>query len=55
MLKNYKALKVWQQSIELCSKIFGEGELGPMKKEIEEIERKLKAQVKPLENKPLKP
>jgi len=33
----------------------GEGDWGPMKKEIAEIERMLKALIKSLENKPLNP
>ena len=39
MLKNYKELKVWQKSYELCLEIY----------------RMLKALIKSLENKPLNP
>jgi len=82
MLKNYKVLKVWQKSYELCLKIyritakfpreerygltsqillagdldlFEKNELGPLNKDIAEIERMLKALIKSLENKPLNP
>jgi hypothetical protein len=52
MLKNYKVLKVWQKSYELC---IGKALLGRLKKDIAESERMLRAQIKSLENKPLNP
>ncbi len=70
MLKNYKALNVWQKSYEsygsvceLESQILLAGDLGliekgllgRLKKDIAEIERMLKALIKSLENKPLNP
>jgi len=55
MLKNYKDLKVWQKSYELCLDLIEKGELGTLKKDIAEIERMLKALLKSLENKPLNP
>ncbi len=51
MLKNYKDLKVWQKSYELCLEIYRI----TAKKNIAEIERMLKALIKSLENKPLNP
>jgi len=57
MLRNYKDLKVWQKSYQLC------GDLGYMKNvtldeikaEVQAIEKMLKALIKSLENKPLTP
>ncbi len=51
MLKNYKDLKLWQKSYELCLEIYRI----TAKKDIAEIERMLKALIKSLENKPLNP
>jgi len=48
-LKNYKDLKVWQRSYELCLEIYRR----IWKKDIAEIERMLKALIKSIENKPL--
>jgi hypothetical protein len=52
MLKNYKVLKIWQKSYELCIE---KGVSGRLKKDIAEIERMLKALIKSLENKPWNP
>ncbi len=52
MLKNYKVLKVWQKSYELCIE---KSVLGRLKKDIAEIERMIKALIKSLVNKPLTP
>jgi hypothetical protein len=63
MIENYKDLKVWQKSYELCLEIYRitakfqieKGELGTLRKDIAEIERMLKALIKSLKNKPLNP
>jgi hypothetical protein len=56
MLKNYKELKVWQKSYELCLKIFGlRSDALHQKKDIAEIVRMLKSLIKSLKNKPLNP
>jgi hypothetical protein len=52
MLKNYKDLKAWHKSYQLCIE---RGVLGKFKKDIAEIERMLQILIKSLENKPLNP
>jgi len=43
MLKNYKELKVWQKSYQLCLEIYSE-----LQRHIEEVERMLKSLIKSL-------
>ena len=65
MLKNYKELKVWQKSYELCleTRLLLSDDLNYVNKEnlkdlkdnTEEVEKMLKALIKSLENKRLDP
>ncbi|MFO7667181.1 MAG: four helix bundle protein [Desulfobacterales bacterium] len=62
MLKNYKELKVWQKSYQLCLAIYKATNKFPKKeslsellRDIGEVERMLKALIKSLENKHLNP
>jgi len=65
MLKNYKELKVWQKSYQLCLEIYRitakfpkeerYGLTSQIRRAIAQIERMLKALIKSLENKRLNP
>ena len=58
MLKNYQELKVWEKAYKLCLDIYTvmkKEKLQELREELGDVERMLKAMIKSLENKHLKP
>jgi hypothetical protein len=62
MLRNYKELKVWEKSYQLCLEVYKKtmgylqnDNLTKLQGDLGEVERMLKALIKPLADKPLTP